>query len=98
MPWPRSSQFCACGRRPLNGKRILFTGDLGFEGVSNILHRCWGDRDKALVVTKVVRTQALPLKPDHVFTGHGPRQHGTAFLEDLLKRTEEALAKRSEPE
>jgi len=82
----------------LNGKRILFTGDLGFEGVSNILHRCWGDRDKALVVTKVVRTQALPLKPDHVFTGHGPRQHGTAFLEDLLKRTEEALAKGSRPE
>jgi glyoxylase-like metal-dependent hydrolase (beta-lactamase superfamily II) len=79
----------------LNGKRVLFTGDLGFEGVSNILHRCWGDRDKALVVTKVVRTQALSLKPDHVFTGHGPREHGTAFLEDLLKRTEEALAKRS---
>jgi glyoxylase-like metal-dependent hydrolase (beta-lactamase superfamily II) len=76
----------------LNGRRILFTGDLGFEGRGNILDRCWGDRDKALVVTKVVRTQALPLKPDHVFTGHGPRQQGTAFLEDLLKRTEEALA------
>jgi glyoxylase-like metal-dependent hydrolase (beta-lactamase superfamily II) len=76
-----------------NGKRVLFTGDLGFEGASNILHRCWGDREKALVVTKVVRTQVLPLKPDHVFTGHGPRPHGTAFLEDLLKRTEQALAK-----
>ena len=77
----------------LNGKRILFTGDLGFEGKSHILHRCWGDRDKALVVTKVVRTKALPLKPIHVFTGHGPRRDGTAWLEDLLKRTEEALAK-----
>jgi glyoxylase-like metal-dependent hydrolase (beta-lactamase superfamily II) len=77
----------------LNGKRILFTGDLGFEGGSHILHRCWGDRDKALVVTKVVRSKALPLKPAHVFTGHGPRKDGTAWLEDLLKRTEEALAK-----
>jgi glyoxylase-like metal-dependent hydrolase (beta-lactamase superfamily II) len=82
----------------LNGKRILFTGDLGFEGASNILHRCWGDRDKALVVTKVVRTQALPLKPDHVLTGHGPRKRGTEFLENLLRRTEEALAKGSQPE
>jgi glyoxylase-like metal-dependent hydrolase (beta-lactamase superfamily II) len=77
----------------LNGKRILFTGDLGFEEGSHILHRCWGDRDKALVVTRVVRTQALSFRPDHVFTGHGPRQQGTAFLEDLLRRTEAALAK-----
>jgi glyoxylase-like metal-dependent hydrolase (beta-lactamase superfamily II) len=75
----------------LNGKRVLFTGDLGFEGVSNILHRCWGDREKAWVVTKVVRTQVLPLKPDHVLTGHGPRPQGMAFLQDLLQRTSEAL-------
>src|SRR5262249_21344053 len=27
----------------LNGKRIVFTGDIGFEGGSHILHRCWGD-------------------------------------------------------
>jgi glyoxylase-like metal-dependent hydrolase (beta-lactamase superfamily II) len=74
-----------------DGKRVLFTGDLGFEGVSNILHRCWGDREKALVVTRVVRNQVLPLKPDHVLTGHGPRPQGMAFLQDLLQRTEEAL-------
>jgi glyoxylase-like metal-dependent hydrolase (beta-lactamase superfamily II) len=80
----------------LNGKRILFTGDLGFEGGSHILHRCWGDRDKALRVAKIVRTQALSQKPTHVFTGHGPRKDGTAWLEDLLKRTEEALAKPGE--
>jgi glyoxylase-like metal-dependent hydrolase (beta-lactamase superfamily II) len=79
------------------GRRVLFTGDLGFEGVSHILHRCWGDRDKALVVTRVVRTKVLPFKPDHVFTGHGPREHGTAFLEDLLERTEKALAAAREP-
>jgi glyoxylase-like metal-dependent hydrolase (beta-lactamase superfamily II) len=77
----------------LGGKRILFTGDMGFEGVSHILHRCWGDQDKALAVTRVVRRQMLPLRPDHVFTGHGPRPQGTAFLEDLLMRTEEALSK-----
>jgi glyoxylase-like metal-dependent hydrolase (beta-lactamase superfamily II) len=75
-----------------DGKRVLFTGDLGFEKGSHILHRCWGDRDKALVVTRIVKTKALPLKPTHVFTGHGPRPDGTAWLEDLLKRTEEALA------
>jgi glyoxylase-like metal-dependent hydrolase (beta-lactamase superfamily II) len=76
-----------------DGKRVLFTGDLGFEKGSHILHRCWGDRDKALVVTRVVKEKALPLKPTHVFTGHGPRPDGTAWLEDLLRRTEEALAK-----
>src|SRR5262249_50509247 len=26
------------------GKRVIFTGDIGFEGASHILHRCWGDR------------------------------------------------------
>jgi glyoxylase-like metal-dependent hydrolase (beta-lactamase superfamily II) len=77
----------------LDGKRILFTGDLGFEGGSHILHRCWGDADKALAVSRVVRNQALPFRPDHVLTGHGPRPEGTAFLEDLLKRTRAALGK-----
>jgi glyoxylase-like metal-dependent hydrolase (beta-lactamase superfamily II) len=77
----------------LNGKRILFTGDIGFEGASHILHRCWGDREKALVVTRVLLKQVLPWRPDHVLTGHGPRPQGTAFLEDLVKRTQEALSK-----
>jgi glyoxylase-like metal-dependent hydrolase (beta-lactamase superfamily II) len=76
----------------LGGKRVVFTGDIGFQGASHILHRCWGDREKAAVVDKVVRTKILPLKPDHVLTGHGPRPQGTAFLEDLLRRTEDALA------
>jgi glyoxylase-like metal-dependent hydrolase (beta-lactamase superfamily II) len=77
----------------VGGKRILFTGDIGFEGGSHILHRCWGDADKALVVARIVRQQALPFHPDHVLTGHGPRPQGTAFLEDLLLRTEAALRK-----
>ena len=76
----------------LNGKRIVFTGDIGFEGVQDILHRCWGDREKAAAVAKIVRTKVLSLKPDHVLTGHGPRPQGTAWMEDLLTRTEASLA------
>ncbi|MGA2615968.1 MAG: MBL fold metallo-hydrolase [Thermoguttaceae bacterium] len=77
----------------LDGKRIMFTGDVGFGGESHILHRCWGDREKAAILSRVMRAQALPFKPDYVFTGHDAQKHGTAFLEDLLKRTDAALAK-----
>jgi glyoxylase-like metal-dependent hydrolase (beta-lactamase superfamily II) len=76
----------------LNGKRVAFTGDIGFENESNILHRCWGDPVKAAMVVQVVREKLLSFKPDYVFTGHGPRQPGTAFIEGLLERTEAALA------
>lgn len=74
------------------GKRVAFTGDIGFEGDSNILHRSWGDRVKAAMVARVVRDKLLAFRPDYVFTGHGPRQPGTAFIEGLLERTERALA------
>jgi glyoxylase-like metal-dependent hydrolase (beta-lactamase superfamily II) len=77
----------------LGGKRVLFTGDIGFEGGSHILHRCWGDTDKALVVSRIVQNQVLPFRPDHVLTGHGARPDGTAFLEELLKQTRLALGK-----
>ena len=30
---------------------------------------------------------------DHVLTGHGRREAGSVFLEDLLRRTEAALEK-----
>jgi glyoxylase-like metal-dependent hydrolase (beta-lactamase superfamily II) len=76
-----------------DGKRVLFTGDMGFEGASDILHRCWGDREKAAAVVNVVTKQVLPLKPDHVFTGHGPRRAGTPWLEDLLRRTNDSLSR-----
>ena len=33
----------------LGGQRLAFTGDLGFEN-QDILHRCWGDADKARAV------------------------------------------------
>lgn len=77
----------------LNGKRVVFTGDIGFQAPSDILHRCWGDTDHAAVVTEIVRTKVLPFRPDVVFTGHGGRIDGTGFLEDLVKRSEESILK-----
>jgi glyoxylase-like metal-dependent hydrolase (beta-lactamase superfamily II) len=74
------------------GRRVAFTGDLGFEAPSDIVHRCWGDADKARAVVAVIRDQLLPWKPDVVFTGHGVRPAGMAFLTDLVRRTDETLA------
>jgi glyoxylase-like metal-dependent hydrolase (beta-lactamase superfamily II) len=74
----------------LEGKRVLFTGDIGFDR-QDILHRCWGDVEKARAVTEVVRTRVLPWKPDFVFRGHGATADGTAFLEGLVKRSQEAI-------
>jgi glyoxylase-like metal-dependent hydrolase (beta-lactamase superfamily II) len=65
----------------LGGKRIAFTGDLGFEN-QDILHRCWGDTEKAARVVQIIRTK-LPWRPDIVFTGHGVRPNGTDFLTQL---------------
>ncbi|HEV3341924.1 MAG TPA: MBL fold metallo-hydrolase, partial [Pirellulales bacterium] len=75
----------------LGGKRVAFTGDIGFEGESHILHRCWGDRLKAAAVAQVVCDKLLAFQPDYVFTGHGPRENGTAFVEGLIERTDRAL-------
>ncbi len=77
----------------LGGKRVAFTGDLGFERESDILHRCWGDVEKARAVVKAIREKLLAWKPDVVFTGHGVRPNGTEWVEDLLRRSEESLAK-----
>ena len=63
----------------LGGRRILFTGDLGFQAPSDILHRCWGDAEKARAVVKVIRDKVLPWKPEIVFTGHGVRPQGMEF-------------------
>ena len=77
----------------LGGQRVAFTGDLGFERESDIVHRCWGDAEKARPVVKAIRDKLLAWKPDVVFTGHGVRPNGTAWVEDLLRRSEESLAK-----
>jgi glyoxylase-like metal-dependent hydrolase (beta-lactamase superfamily II) len=80
----------------LGGKRVAFTGDLGFEN-QDILHRCWGDVEKAREVVAVVRDQLLPWQPDVVFTGHGVRPNGTEFIAMLVRRTEESLKKLAGP-
>ncbi|MFM8471505.1 MAG: MBL fold metallo-hydrolase [Limisphaerales bacterium] len=77
----------------LGGKRVAFTGDLGFERESDIVHRCWGDAEKARPVIQAIREKLLAWKPDVVFTGHGVRPNGTEWVEDLLRRSEESLAK-----
>jgi glyoxylase-like metal-dependent hydrolase (beta-lactamase superfamily II) len=80
----------------LGGQRLAFTGDLGFEN-QDILHRCWGDADKARAVVSVVRDQLLPWHPDVVFTGHGVRLNGTEFIAMLVRQTEESLQKLAGP-
>ncbi|HXX94406.1 MAG TPA: MBL fold metallo-hydrolase, partial [Planctomycetota bacterium] len=75
----------------LGGKRVAFTGDLGFQAPSEILHRCWTDVGNARQVVAVVKSRVLPFHPDIVFTGHGVRPEGMAFLEDLVKRSEESI-------
>ncbi len=77
----------------LHGKRLVFTGDVGFVDAnnSNILHRCWGDKAKAKRVIDVVRATVLPFRPDFVFTGHGAHRDGLRFVEELIRRSEEAL-------
>jgi glyoxylase-like metal-dependent hydrolase (beta-lactamase superfamily II) len=76
----------------LAGKRVAFTGDIGFEN-QDILHRCWGDAGRARAVTEVVREKLLPFRPDVVFTGHDAHRNGTAFIEDLVRRSEESIRK-----
>lgn len=77
----------------IGGKRVAFTGDLGFQAPSDILHRCWNDVDHAAAVVEIVKSKVLPFRPDVVFTGHGGRPEGTAFLEDLVARSEESIRK-----
>jgi hypothetical protein len=74
---------------------VVFTGDIGFDR-QDILHRCWGDRDKARAVSEAVRTRVLPFRPDFVFRGHGAKRDGMAFLEDLVKRSAEAWQREKE--
>jgi glyoxylase-like metal-dependent hydrolase (beta-lactamase superfamily II) len=81
----------------LNGKRIAFTGDIGFEN-QDILHRCWGDADKARGVLQVIPEKLLPWKPDVIFTGHGMRPNGTEFLAKLVRQTEQSLGLNAPPD
>jgi glyoxylase-like metal-dependent hydrolase (beta-lactamase superfamily II) len=81
----------------LDGKRVAFTGDLGFDARNNILNRCWGDREKARAVVEVVRSRLLPWRPDFVFTGHSALANGTEFLRTLVvsRTIDQPLRRRS---
>lgn len=74
----------------LNGKRVAFTGDLGFEN-QDIVHRCWGDAEQAREVVRVVREKLLAWRPDVVFTGHDTHTDGVKFIAGLVRETEESL-------
>ena len=74
----------------LGGRRIAFTGDLGFEN-QDIVHRCWGDVEKARAVVRVIRDKLLPWQPDIVFTGHGVRTNGLEFLTTLVQKSEVSI-------
>jgi len=77
----------------LEGKRVVFTGDIGFDNQQDIVHRCWGDVEKGKAVTEVVRTKVLSFKPDFIFRGHGAKRDGMAWLEDLVNRSQESIRK-----
>jgi len=75
----------------LGGKRVAFTGDLGFKN-QDILHRCWGDTNKARALIPVIRDKLLAWHPDIVFTGHGVQTNGTEFIASLLRDTEASVS------
>jgi glyoxylase-like metal-dependent hydrolase (beta-lactamase superfamily II) len=77
----------------LGGRRVAFTGDLGFKQPSDILHRAWGDAGKARAVVNVIKEKLLPWKPEIVFTGHDSHPNGLEFITDLVRRSEDSLAK-----
>ncbi|HUQ69930.1 MAG TPA: MBL fold metallo-hydrolase [Planctomycetaceae bacterium] len=87
----------------LNGKRVIFTGDIAFDdrrpGLplgSNILHRCWGDPRKAARIVEVIETQVLPLRPEFNFTGHGAHADATALWGRILEASRAALQGKKE--
>ncbi|UCG58839.1 MAG: MBL fold metallo-hydrolase, partial [Phycisphaerales bacterium] len=75
----------------LAGKKVFFTGDIGFHGNNHILNRCWGDVPKARRVMEIVREHILPLKPEIVVTGHDEHSNGVEYWQDILRSTEEAI-------
>jgi glyoxylase-like metal-dependent hydrolase (beta-lactamase superfamily II) len=79
----------------LNGRRVIFTGDIAFDAESNILHRCWGHRENAARVIKVIETQVLPLKPEFNFTGHVAYPEATAVWTHILEASWAALQGRA---
>jgi glyoxylase-like metal-dependent hydrolase (beta-lactamase superfamily II) len=87
----------------LNGRRVIFSGDIAFDdrraGMplgSNILHRCWVDREKATEVVRVIEEKVLPLRPEFEFKGHASHRDPVASWRNILDATRRAL-KAGEP-
>jgi glyoxylase-like metal-dependent hydrolase (beta-lactamase superfamily II) len=77
----------------LNGRRVIFTGDIAFDdrrpGMplgSNILHRCWGHAENAARVIEIFETQILPRKPEFSFTGHAAYSDATTVWTRIWRR------------
>jgi glyoxylase-like metal-dependent hydrolase (beta-lactamase superfamily II) len=82
----------------LNGRRVIFTGDIAFDdrrtGMplgSNILHRCWADRDKAAAVIRVIEEKVLPLRAQFEFKGHASHRDPEATWRNILDASRKAL-------
>src|SRR5262249_17716812 len=82
----------------LNGRRVIFTGDIAFDDPrpgmplgSNILHRCWADREKAAAVIQVIEEKVLPLRPEFEFKGHASHRDAVATWRDILDASRKAL-------
>ena len=89
----------------LGGRRVIFTGDIGFDdrraGLplgSNVLHRCWEERENAARVIRVIETQVLPLRPEFSFTGHAAYSDATGTWRRILEASRAALQDRKEVE
>jgi glyoxylase-like metal-dependent hydrolase (beta-lactamase superfamily II) len=82
----------------LNGRRVIFSGDIAFDDAragmplgSNILHRCWADRDKAAAVIRVIEEKVLPLKPEFEFKGHASSRDPAGSWGNILDASRRAL-------
>jgi glyoxylase-like metal-dependent hydrolase (beta-lactamase superfamily II) len=82
----------------LNGHRVIFTGDIAFDdrraGMplgSNILHRCWADREKAATVIRVIEEKVLPLRAEFEFKGHASNRDPAASWKNILEASRKAL-------
>jgi glyoxylase-like metal-dependent hydrolase (beta-lactamase superfamily II) len=82
----------------LNGRRVIFTGDIAFDAQSHILHRCWGDRENAARVINVIETQVLPLRPEFNFTGHVAYKDPIAVWTHILEASWAAIQSTNDAE
>lgn len=77
----------------LAGKRVILTGDIAFRGRNHILDRCWGDVPKARAVIQILRERVLPLRPEVFVGGHDARDNAARYWEEILRVSEEAVAR-----